>query len=35
MRPILIVEDEYLGLISSEDFLNGAPNYTEVGEYTT
>lgn len=26
---------EYLGLISAEDFLNGVPNYTEVGEYTT
>ena len=25
----------YLGLISAEDFLNGVPNYTEVGEYTT
>ena len=25
----------YLGLISTEDFLNGVPNYTEVGEYTT
>lgn len=25
----------YLGLISIEDFLNGVPNYTEVGEYTT
>lgn len=24
----------YLGLISAEDFLNGVPNYTEVGEYT-
>lgn len=28
-------EHEYLGLISAEDFLNGVPNYTEVGEYTT
>lgn len=27
------VEHEYLGLISTEDFLNGVPNYTEVGEY--
>lgn len=27
------VEHEYLGLISTEDFLNGMPNYTEVGEY--
>lgn len=26
---------EYLGLISTEDFLNGVPHYTEVGEYTT
>ena len=25
----------YLGLISIEDFLNGVPNYTEVGEYAT
>ncbi len=25
----------YLGLISAEDFLNGVPNYTEEGEYTT
>ena len=25
----------YLGLISTEDFFNGVPNYTEVGEYTT
>ena len=25
----------YLGLISAEDFLNGVPNYTEVGEYIT
>ena len=24
---------EYLGLISAEDYLNGVPNYTEVGEY--
>lgn len=23
----------FLGLISSEDFLNGMPNYTEVGPY--
>lgn len=23
----------YLGLISAEDFLNGVPNYTEVGEF--
>ncbi len=23
----------YLGLISAEDYLNGVPNYTEVGEY--
>lgn len=28
-------EHKYLGLISTEDFLNGVPNYTEVGEYTT
>ena len=28
-------EHEYLGLISTEDFLSGVPNYTEVGEYTT
>lgn len=28
-------EHEYLGLISAEDFLNGVPDYTEVGEYTT
>lgn len=27
------VDHEYLGLISTEDFLNGVPNYTEVGEY--
>lgn len=27
-------ERMYLGLISIEDFLNGVPNYTEVGEYT-
>ena len=27
------VEHEYLGLISTENFLNGVPNYTEVGEY--
>lgn len=26
-------EHKYLGLISAEDFLNGVPNYTEVGEY--
>ena len=25
----------YLGLISADDFLNGVPNYTEVGEYAT
>lgn len=25
----------YLGLISACDFLNGVPNYTEVGEYAT
>ena len=24
----------YLGLISADDYLNGIPNYTEVGEYT-
>lgn len=24
---------KYLGLISAEDYLNGVPNYTEVGEY--
>ena len=24
----------YLGLISADDYLNGVPNYTEVGEYT-
>lgn len=23
----------FLGLISSDDFLNGTPNYTEVGEF--
>ena len=23
----------YLGLLSAEDYLNGVPNYTEVGEY--
>ena len=28
-------ERMYLGLISIEDFLNGVPNYTEVGEYAT
>ena len=26
-------ERTYLGLISIDDFLNGVPNYTEVGEY--
>lgn len=26
-------ERTYLGLISAEDYLNGVPNYTEVGEY--
>lgn len=26
-------EHEYLGLICAEDFLNGTPHYTEVGEY--
>lgn len=25
----------YLGLISADDFLNGVPNYTEVGEYAS
>ena len=26
---------EYLALISADDYLNGVPNYTEVGEYAT
>ena len=25
----------YLALISADDYLNGVPNYTEVGEYAT
>ena len=29
----LVTSRGFLGLISSEDFLNGMPNYTEVGPY--